>query len=404
MTNSYDVNAFDVRQDFPFLQRRVNDGPVIYFDNAATTQKPEAVISAVTSHYASGTANVHRAVNFLAEEVTQAFEQGRETIARFVGAHPREIILTAGATHGINLVCKGLRKEERLRVLTTTLEHHSNLLPWSGAADVTFIPWNAAGYIDMAALTASLQEKPDLVAVTMASNFLGALQPIAEIVRICHESGAQVLVDAAQAIAHVPIDVRQLECDYLVFSGHKIYGPGGTGALYVKNELLETLHPATLGGGMVKEVHADRHVLNDVPYRFEAGTPNIEGVIGLASALTYVNELGYEKIAAHESRLLCYAKEKLSCIPGICQHGPKNGELCAPLVSFGVTGLESPAVAKMLGNRHNVIVRSGFHCAQAAHDQLGIGPTVRASFAIYNTCEEVDIMIDGLRSITRFLK
>jgi len=393
----------NVRRDFPYLERKVNGEPIVYLDNAATTQKPKPVSASISELYSSGIANVHRAVNFLSDEVTQAFEAGRETVARFIGAQSREIVFVSNATQAINFVCSALGGNHSFRVLTTTLEHHSNLLPWMRGGQLEFIPWGKDGKVDLKSFADKLSEKPDLVTIAHASNFLGALQPIKEMVALCQSVGVPTLIDASQVIAYLPYDVRELQCDYLVFSGHKVYGPGGVGVLYIRNELLETISPPFLGGSMVKEVHAQSYTLNDAPHRFEAGTPHIEGVIGLAAALEYFSGLGYEAVAAHENELTQYAKEQLSRAPSLTTYGPPPGKPCAPLVSFLVKGIESTAVAKVLANRANVIVRSGFHCAQPAHDELGIGPTVRASFAVYNTKEEIDRMMEVLRTLSRFL-
>jgi cysteine desulfurase/selenocysteine lyase len=390
----------DVRCDFPFLNREVNGSPLIYFDNAATTQKPRAVIECIQNLYASGVANVHRAVNFLAEEVTELFEESRRTVARFIGAHPREIVFVSGSTHALNFIAASLNGSRPPRVLTTTLEHHSNLLPWKNAE---FIPWAASGVIDTDALHRKLRTQPDLVAITHASNFLGTIQPVREIIAACKERHVPVLVDASQSIAHVPVNVRELECDYLVFSGHKIYGPSGTGVLYIHHKHLDAIRPLFVGGSMVKEVHAGHFVMNDIPYRFEAGTPNIEGVIGLGTALNYLNALGYEAVAQHECRLVEYARERLARIPGLTLYGPPSGTPSAPLVSFQMRGLESGAITKSLAGRANIIVRSGFLCAQPAHNELGIGPTVRASFGIYNTLPEIDCMAELLETLRRYM-
>ena len=391
----------NVRADFPYLLRVVNGRPIVYLDNAATTQKPRQVIDRMVALYSDGVANVHRAVNFLASEVTDAFETARETCARFIAADPGEIIFVSNATHGINFVCHALTSDGPIRILTTTLEHHSNLLPWTARGSVDLIPWDRQGHLDLDALEEKLSSRPALVTVSRASNFLGTLQPIRRIVEACHQAGALVLVDASQSIAHEPHDVRELDCDFLVFSGHKIYGPGGTGALYVKQRLVPRMKPLFIGGAMVKEVHADRYTLNDAPHCFEAGTPNIEGVIGLAEAIDYVERLGYDAIGRHESALVAYAKRQLATIDSIRLLGPDAGEPSAPLVPFEVRGLDSGAVAKILANRANVIVRSGFHCAQPAHDTLNAGPTVRASFAVYNTAEEIDQMTRALAAIAR---
>lgn len=395
----------DVREDFPFLKRQVNGRPVIYFDNAATTQKPRQVIDCLVHRYAAGIANVHRAVNFLANEVTEEFERARETIARFIEAQPHEIVFVANATQAINVVCHSLsiKKGGPLRVVTTTLEHHSNFLPWAQKGTVDLIPWTEAGEINLEDFRQRLGSRPDLVAVARASNFLGTLRPVKELATVCRDAGVPILVDASQSIAHEPHDVRDLGCDYLVFSGHKLYGPGGTGVLYMRGDVMDQMPPVFLGGSMIKEVHAENYVLNDMPYCFEPGTPHIEGVIGLAAALEYVNHIGYARIGAHENALVQYAKAQLRKIPGVAMYGPPPGSPCAPLVAFEVKRLAPTAVAKVLGERGNVIVRSGFHCAQPAHDQLGIGPTVRASFAFYNTRAEIDRMVEILKTLVSYI-
>ena len=390
----------DVRNDFPYLKRLVNGKPVIYLDSAATAQKPSQVINCLIDLYSSGMSNVHRAVNFLADEVTQSFEAGRETVARFIGAQSHEIVFVYNATQAINLVCSALSKQKEIRVVTTTLEHHSNLLPWITNSKVEFVPWSDDGKINMDVLAQKLKTKPDLVTVARASNFLGTLQPIQEIVSVCKDADVPVLVDASQSIAHEFHDVSNLGCDYLVFSGHKIYGPGGIGVLFVKNDIMEKMQPVLLGGSMVTEAHANEYIVNDIPHRFEAGTPNIDGVIALAAALDYLSKLGYDSVGEHESELIQYAKSKLADIKKITLYGPPPGEPCAPLVPFQVNGLDPTTITKVLANRANVIVRSGFLCAQPAHDQLGIGPSVRASFGVYNTKTDVDVMVEVLNTIT----
>lgn len=294
--------ALDVRSDFPFLHY-TRERPIIYFDNAATTQKPQVVLDAIEHLYTSGIANVHRAGNFLSHSVTEQFEDSRMAVASFLGAESNEIIFVSNATQGINTLCASLVRNRPIKVLTATLEHHSNFLPWFDRGEVAPLPWKPSGEIDLASLETQLRSKPDLLAVTYASNFLGTLQPIQEIIAQAHRYSVPVLIDASQAAAHIRIDVRELNCDYLVFSGHKVYGPSGIGVLFVRDDHITALQPATLGGGMVKEVHRDGFVLNDVPLRFEAGTPHIEGAIGLAAALRYLEGRGFYAIAAHEQRL-----------------------------------------------------------------------------------------------------
>jgi cysteine desulfurase/selenocysteine lyase len=401
------VLAPDIRDQFPFLTRRINGKPVIYLDNAATTQKPRAVIDRLTQLYSSGLANVHRAMSLLAEEVTEEYERARRSVAFFLNADPSEIVFTPNATFGLNLVCSSLARRGPLRVLSTTLEHHSNFLPWGpGApAGVTtqFVRWSPER-IDLDDLKARLASGVDLVAVASAGNFLGNLQPVAEIARLTRAAGAQLLVDASQSVAHTQTDVQALDCDYLVFSGHKVYAPGGTGVLFVRGDRAATFEPVFVGGSMVREVRTDGYTLNDVPLRFEAGTPNIDGVIGLAAALDWLSGLDLHAVEAHEASLTAHAKQSLASIPGVRLLGPPSGQPSAPLVSFLVEGLESHAITKNLSLRSNVILRSGFHCAQPAHAELSLGPTVRASFALYNTLEEIDEAVRVIGSLAAALR
>ncbi len=394
----------EVREDFPFLERLVNGKPIIYLDNAATTQKPKQVINRLVDLYSSGISNVHRAINFLADEVTQDFEDAREAIARFVGAQSSEIIFVYNATQALNIVSNTLYKKKKLHILTTTLEHHSNLLPWFECGEIEFVPWANNGDIDMDVLAESLKRKPDLLTIASASNFLGSLHPLQKIISMCKDFKVPVLVDASQSIAHRKYDLRELECEYFIFSGHKIYGPGGTGILYIRNDIIENVEPFFLGGSMIKEAHADGYVLNDIPHRFEAGTPNIDGFIGLASALEYLSKLDLDVISKYETELIGYAKEQLAKVKGLSLYGPLPGESCTPLVPFHIKGLDPHTITKVLANRANVIVRSGFLCAQPAHDQLGIGPTIRASFGVYNTKTEIDTMIEVLNGMTRVVR
>jgi cysteine desulfurase/selenocysteine lyase len=394
--------VLNVRSDFPFTARRVNGRPLTYFDNAATTQKPRVVIDALVSLYGDGIANVHRAVNFLADDVTQQYEQAREIIASFIGAGTEQITFTANATHGINLVCASLAQKSPLKVVTTTLEHHSNMLPWRQHGDVVFAPWSDTGELDLEALNTIIQkERPSLVALSSASNFLGTLRPIKEIVRRCHERNVPVLIDASQSVAHESCDVAAVDCDYLVFSGHKVYGPGGIGVLYIKDAKNTGFAPTIFGGAMVKEVHEGSHVLADFPYRLEAGTPHIEGVIGLAAAVSYVESLGLVEIRAHEALLTERAKSALAATDATRLLGPPAGMPSAPIVAFELANLAPSSVAKILAERANVIVRSGFHCAQPAHDALKAGPTLRASFGVYNTVQEVELFVQTVRTLIR---
>lgn len=388
----------DVGKDFPFLNRQVDGKRIIYLDSAATTQKPRCVIDKVTRLYTDGISNVHRALNFLAEEVTVEYEYARESIARFIGCSTQEIIFTANATHGFNLVAGWITAVENPKILTTTLEHHSNLLPWQKNATVDYVDWNESGGIDLDHLKLKLAEKPDLFTIGWCSNLLGYIQPIKEIISLCKAAGVPTLVDASQSIPHIECDVRELDCDYLIFSSHKIYGPSGLGVLYVRDSIIQTLSPLLLGGSMVKEVHDDNFVLNDLPFRFEAGTPNIEGVIGLAESLDYLLDLGFENISAHENALTNYAKSQLAQIEQVKLLGPSAGEISAPLISFVVDNMQSSGIAKIMSNRSNIVMRSGFHCAQPAHDRLNSEPSCRISFGLYNTTEDIDEFMRVLKA------
>jgi len=392
------------REDFPALRRYHQGKPIVYLDSAATTQKPRQVIDRIQDLYLDGVSNVHRAVNFLADEVTTAFEESRETVARRIGAHTRETVFVQNATHGINYVWAALsaRLNRPARVITSTLEHHSNLLPWMRGT-VRFVPWAEDGELSVSSLAGMLKEKPDLVALSTASNFLGTLQPVADIVAACHEAGTQVLLDISQTIAHARFDVNDIPCDYLVFSGHKVYGPGGSGVLFVREDHLDSTPPAILGGSMVKEVHQDRYVEQMAPHKYEAGSPCTEAVIGLAAALDYLDHFGEAEIAGYENALTQHALERLADLNDCKVLGPPVGKPRAPLVSFSLRGMEPNTVARTLSNRANIVLRSGFLCAQPAHDQLGVGPTLRASFALYNTREEIDQLVDLLRELRRLL-
>ncbi len=308
------------------------------------------------------------------------------------------MIFTGNATQGLNLAATWVSDGRNPRVLTTTLEHHSNLVPWLDRSEIEFVDWDGTGRIDLEDLQRKLAKKPDLFTIAWCSNLLGSVQPMEQIMKLCREAGVKTLIDASQSIPHIPCDVEQLGCDYLVFSSHKIYGPSGVGVLYVRSSELENLPPVFLGGSMVKEVHCNKYTLNDLPYRFEAGTPNIEGLIGLGEALEYVLDLGFDGIHEHETALIAYAKRRLSEIDEVTLLGPGPDEVSAPLASFLVDGLESTAVAKILSNRSNIVMRSGFHCAQPAHDQLSCQPSCRISLAIYNTQDDIDEFISTLKA------
>ncbi len=390
----------EIRGDFPLLGREVEGKRIVYLDSAATSLKPRAVIRAVTDFYEKHTANVNRGVHFLSLEASELFDEGRSAVARFLNASPREIVFTRNATEAINLVARGLAQEDR--VLHTLLEHHSNFLPWrrrEGAS--TAVRLLHDGKLDLADFVSKLAAfRPRLVAVAHVSNAFGVVHPLEEIVRLSHQAGARVLVDGCQSVPHRPIDVKALDLDYLCFSGHKMCGPGGVGVLYGKLSHLEELAPFVFGGDMVKEVHESSFALRDVPHRFEAGTPAMEAVIGLGAACRYLERFGLASIAAHEGSLTAYALERLSRVPGLTLRGPLEPESRGSSVSFTLDGVEANGVARMLSHRFNICVRSGFHCAQPAHEALGSPPTVRASYYLYNTKAEIDLLADALDRIS----
>lgn len=394
-------NWDDIAADFPILHRRVEDRRLVYLDSAATSLRPQAVIDAVTGFYTHHTANVHRAVHLLAEEATDLYEGTRRNLARFIHADEHEIVFTRGTTEAINLVrkcCPWIK-----RTLTTALEHHSNLLPWGYGEGAQVIPVDAMGRIDLDALRAALKQGADLVAFSHVSNALGTIAPVKEIVRMAHDAGARVLLDGAQSVPHLPINVRDLDVDFLVFSSHKMLGPGGVGALFGKHDLLSRMTPLHLGGHIVDQVHADHYTLQDAPGKFEAGTPAIEAVIGWGTAVDYLDQLGMDAVARHDHELTAYALKKLATVKNLRVVGPTDPSHRGASVAFNIVGLEAHGVARMLSNRSNIMVRSGFHCAQPLHESLKLLPTVRASFYVYNTPADIDDLAQALHAVVKFL-
>ncbi len=391
----------DVRADFPILERQINGKPIVYLDSAATSLKPRCVIDAVTNFYTLHTANVHRAVHALAEEATEQFEDTRRVLARLINCDENEAVFVRGTTEAINMVHRcypGLK-----RSVTTAIEHHSNLLPWGFGPDRHIVSVDAEGRIDMDALDAVLAGGIDLVAVSHVSNAIGAVQPIKDIIDRAHAAGALVLVDAAQSAPHLPLDVKELDVDFLGFSAHKMLGPGGIGCLYAKAEHLDKMSTWMLGGHVVDQVHREGYTLQEVPHRFEAGTPAIEAVIGWGAALRYLAGIGLDNVHEHDRELVTYARNRLSDIDHVKLIGPTDPQRSGSAVSFQVDGLEAHGVARMLNNRENIMVRSGFHCAQPLHESLDLLPTVRASFYVYNTKEEVDSLAQCLEAVIQFL-
>jgi len=403
LTLPYDVDS--VRADFPILHQEHHASvPLIYLDNAASSQKPRQVIDALNDYYRRYNANVHRGVHKLSEEATAAYEDARLKVRRFINARSRrQVIFTRGTTESINLVAQTWGRANLSAgdvVVSTEMEHHSNIVPWQMLAAekgirVRYIPILPNGMLDMEAYAAILRDEPvRLVTVMMVSNVLGTVNPVADIIRQAHEAGAITLVDGAQAVPHMPVDVQALDCDFLAFSGHKMVGPTGIGILYGKRDLLEAMPPWMGGGDMISRVTLDGSTWNDLPYKFEAGTPSIAEAIGLGCAVDYLSSLGMDKIQAHEHVITGYALERLSEVPGLTVYGP-NADKKGAVAAFSFAGIHPHDLAQLL-DAEGVAIRAGHHCAQPLHDRLSVPATARASFYLYNTPAEVDALVEAL--------
>lgn len=404
------LNIADIRKQFPILHQEVNGKPLVYLDNAATSQKPQSVIDALTHYYNTDNANIHRGIHTLAERSTTAFEETRKSVAKFLNANEvEEIIFTKGTTEGINLVTATYGRKfinEGDEIIISALEHHSNIVPWQilcqeKGAVLKVIPVNDKGELLMDEYDKLLSDKTKFVAVNYISNALGTINPVKEIIDKAHAVGAKVLIDAAQATPHVRTDVQALGCDFLAFSGHKVYGPTGVGVLYGKRTLLEAMPPYQGGGEMIKDVSFSGTTYNDIPYKFEAGTPNIGEVIALKAALDFVEELGLENIAAHEHELLTYANELLADVEGFRPIGTADNK--ASVISFLVDGIHPFDLGQLLDAK-GIAVRTGHHCAQPLMEVFEIEGTVRASFSVYNTKEEVKHFVEALKSTVKMFK
>ena len=416
MNSSIAVNtqgrSFDpvaVRRDFPILARQINGHPLVYLDNAATTQKPLAMIDAISDYYLHHNANVHRAAHVLSDEATQAFEGARDTVAAFINSPAsRQLIWTRGTTEAINLVAatwgRGNLKAGD-RVLVPALEHHSNIVPWQmvaaeTGAEVVPIDVTDQGEVDLDALARLLDDRVKLVSLTHVSNALGTVNPVVEVVRLAQAAGARVLIDGAQGVAHCPVDVQALGCDFYAFSGHKVFGPTGIGALWGREELLDAMPPYQGGGEMIETVSFAGTTWNTLPYKFEAGTPDIAGAIGLGAAIRYLDALDRDAIAAHEADLLAYTWARAADFPGLVRVG--RASQIAGVFSFLLEGTH-PSDVGMLLDQQGVAVRTGHHCAQPLMARYGIPGTVRASFALYNTRDDVDRLFAALEKVRGFL-
>src|SRR5215207_1674017 len=401
------LNVHAIRNDFPIFQRETRPGiPLVYLDSTATSQKPLSVIEAMDQFYRRSNANIHRGVHTLAEEATSLYEQARVKIAKFINApSAHQLIYTRNTTESINLVAYSWGRANLKSgdlVILTEMEHHSNLVPWhmlqaERSIDLDFIPVTEDGLLDLDAYRALLARNPKLVSFTHMSNVLGTINPAAEIIRLAHEEGAMTLVDAAQSVPHLKVDVQALDADFLAFSAHKMCGPTGIGALYGKTELLEKMPPFLGGGDMIKEVHLRSYRPNSLPYKFEAGTPAIAEAVGFGAAVEYPSPLGMEAVAAHEHDITEYALERLEEIPGVKVYGP-GVQNQGGVAAFTLTGVHPHDVAQIL-DQDGIAVRAGHHCAQPLHEKFGLPATSRASFYLYNTKEEVDLLVNGIYKV-----
>ncbi|MGA2490239.1 MAG: cysteine desulfurase [Anaerolineales bacterium] len=403
------LDVLSLRKDFPILEREIHPGiPLVYLDSAATTQKPRAVLAAMEEFYRNNNANINRGVHTLAEESTAMYEQAREKVAKFINSpSPEQVIFTRNATEAINLVAytwarTNLNKDDL--VILTEMEHHSNLVPWhmlmaERGVKLEFVPVTSEGLLDLEAYQTLLARNPKLVAFSGMSNVLGTINPITEMARLAHAAGAIVLVDGAQAVPHLPVDVQSLGVDFLAFSAHKMLGPTGVGGLYGRRNLLEAMPPFLGGGDMIKTVHLRSFIPNGLPQKFEAGTPAIAEAVGFGTAVDYLARLGMDAVAAHEREMVAYALERLEEIPGVKVLGP-SAEKKGGVAAFTLVGVHPHDIAQIL-DRYGIAVRAGHHCAQPLHEKFGITATARASFYIYSLKDEVDKLVDGIYQVKK---
>lgn len=401
----YDI--YQIRKDFPILSREVYGKPLVYLDNSATTQKPRIVVDAIANEYYSENANVHRGVHFLSQQATELHESARAKIAKFLNASsPSEIVFTRGATEGLNLVASSFSEaflKEGDEVIISAMEHHSNIVPWQllemrKGIKIKVIPITEDGELRVDEYEKLFDERTKLVSVTHVSNVLGTVNPVKELATIAHSHNVPILIDGAQSVPHIKVDVRDMDCDFYAFSGHKIYGPTGIGALYGKAEWLEKFPPYQGGGEMIKNVHFGHTEFEDAPLKFEAGTPDYVGSHSLATAIDYVESLGLDNIAAHEHELLEYATKRLESIPGMRIFGKAKNK--SAVISF-VVGNIHPLDLGTLLDRLGIAIRTGHHCAQPLVESLGVQSVARASFGLYNTLKEVDALFNGIERVMK---
>jgi cysteine desulfurase/selenocysteine lyase len=398
------TNVLKIREDFPILKRRVNGKPLVYFDNAATSQKPKIVIEAVNRYYMEYNANIHRGIHKLAEEATLAHEEAREKLAKFINANrTEEIVFVRNATEAINLVAYTWGRTNigsGDKIVLTIMEHHSNIVPWQllareKNAKIEFAKIDEEGSLRLDEIREMIDDKTKLVCVTHASNVLGTINPVSEIAKVAHRHGALVLVDAAQSVPHMRVDAKEMDCDFMAFSGHKMLGPTGIGVLYGKSRHLESMPPFLGGGEMIREVHTSGATWKDLPYKYEAGTANIAGAIGLGTAVDYLNEIGMENVHEHEMEITSYALSRIDQVKGLTIYGGRDVKQKVGVISFNLGDIHAHDLASIL-DEEGVAIRSGHHCAQPLMEFLDIPATARASFYIYNTKEEVDTLVNVL--------
>ena len=408
------ANWMDIRHDFPILSRTVRDGrPLVYLDNAATTQKPNQVVDTITDYYRHHNANTHRAVYALAEESTELYESARDKVAGFINASDRsEIVFVRGTTEAINMVAYAWGRAnvgEGDVVVTTEYEHHSNIVPWQlltqeKGASLRYIPMDDEGYLMLDTLDDILAEgRTKMVAFSMMSNVLGTITDVEHITSRCRRAGVTTLVDGAQAVPHMRVDVESLGCDFFAFSGHKMMGPTGVGVLWARKPMLEKMRPFHGGGDMIREVHKYESTWNDLPYKFEAGTPNIADVIGLGAAVDYLKHIGMGNVRRHERELTAYALDRMANVPGLTLYGPRDPDRRGGVISFNFADVHPHDVAQIM-DEEGVAIRSGHHCAQVLMERLDVAATSRASFYVYNTKEEVDVLVGALRKVAKVFK
>lgn len=406
------VNSYALRNDFPIFKKKINGNELVYLDNASTTQKPYSVIDSITDFYTNYNSNIHRAVYQLAEEATELYEKSREKIANFINVRPEEIVFTRNTTESINLIAhswarSNLKKDDG--IVITELEHHSNIVPWQILCEeigtqLEYVGIDEHGFLDLEHMIQLISSKKvKLVSLSHMSNVLGTIVPIEGIIKVAHEHGIPVIVDGAQSVPHMPVNVKNIDCDFLVFSAHKMLGPTGVGVLYAKKEFLEKMRPFMGGGDMIKEVFKFHTNYNEVPYKFEAGTPNIADVVGFGAAIDYLEKIGMENIRRHEITLTEYALESILSLKYVTVYGPRDTKYRGGVISFNIADIHPHDLATIMNN-HGIAIRSGHHCAQVLMQRLDVPATSRASFYIYNTKEEIDKFVNAIKEAGRIFK